>query len=774
MSKRTPDHLPSFSRFLRRKLGGFLKPLTWLAVLAKPVMRLAGRLVTRRRTAIVGGLLAAFIILTPVVTYGYFARTINDRERIMNHKQTGVILKDRHGEVFYRQGNVTVDDLKLDAISDHVERATIASEDREFYTHDGFSFRGIAAALYANILDKDATRYGGSTITQQLVKNKLLSSEKSFVRKYQEVSMAVAIETKYSKDDILEMYLNSVYFGEGAFGIKDAARTYFNKSPADLDLAESALLVGLLPAPNQYSPISGNAEKAAAQQQRVLDNMVENGIIDAAERDAAVTRKLAFAPASETETFKHAQHYALMVLEQLGEKYGEERVSRAGFEVTTSLDLNRQKEAERIVERRVASFEHQGGRNASLVAINPRTGEVEALVGSVDWSNQSFGKVNMALAARQPGSSFKPIYYSEAIDRGLITAATVLKDEKKTFGDWAPENYDFRYRGNISVRDALALSLNIPAAEVMQKLGPDEAAQAARRMGISTVTEPERYGLTLALGTAETKLYEMTNAYAGLANQGLQHTPVLYSRIIDKYDKTVFELPEQEPERMLSAEASYVMSSILSDNTARAPTFGSSLTVPGRPAAVKTGTTNENKDAWTIGYTPNLAVGVWVGNNENQPMYGLAGSSSAGLIWRDSMMAFLADKPRENFERPAGVVDVLVCRGSGERAIRPGTNAYTEVFMRAYPPRGVCAATKQEEKREQKEEKKPDNGREEDRGNADRERAPDPVPTPVPAPAPVPETALEDSRESDEGGRGSGGDDEGDEGGGNSGGGGGN
>ncbi len=249
MASQTPTYLPSFSRFLQGRIAWLLRIIARPFTLMRPV---AGKLLTRRRLAIAGSLVAAFMILTPLFTYAYFASTINDRNRIMNHNQTGVVLKDRNGEVFYRQGNVQVDDVKLDAISDWAEKAAIASEDKEFYTHEGYSVRGIAGALYANILNQDATRYGGSTITQQLVKNQLLSSEKSYLRKYQEVSMAIAIENKYTKDEILEMYINSVYFGEGAFGIQDAAKTYFNKSPADLDVAESAMLIGLLPAPNKY------------------------------------------------------------------------------------------------------------------------------------------------------------------------------------------------------------------------------------------------------------------------------------------------------------------------------------------------------------------------------------------------------------------------------------------------------------------------------------------------------------------------------------------
>jgi penicillin-binding protein 1A len=676
------------------------------------------RVFTKKRVLIAGGLFAAFLLITPMVTYAYFARDIADRERLMNRNNTGLVIEDKNGEVFYEYGKTSANDnVPLSQISDIFEKAVIASEDREFYKHQGYSLKGIMSAVYANITNKTATKYGGSTITQQLVKNKLLTTDKNFLRKYQEVSMAVAVEQKYTKQEILSMYLNSVYFGEGAFGISDAAKTYFNKKPADLTLAESTMLVGLLPAPNAYSPISGDAELGKERQAYVLDQMVDLKYISVPEKAKALDTKLAYTHA-ESSNFIHAQHYALMVIDELNEKYGAERVSRSGFEVKTGLDLKWQKQAEEIVKKRVASFESRGGSNAGLVAIDPKSGQVRALVGSVDWNNEQYGKVNMALAARQPGSSFKPIYYTDAFDKKIITPATIIEDQKTTFGDWTPENYDFKYRGKITVRDALAQSLNIPAAKVMQKLGVDEATAAAKRMGITTVTEPEKYGLTLALGTAETKLYEMTNAYAALANHGVQHKPVLVTNIKDKYGKTIFEHKDGEAEQVVSEQAAFLTSSILADNTARAPTFGSSLNFRGRQVAVKTGTTNDNKDAWTIGYTPSIAIGVWVGNNANQPMRGLAGGSSAGMIWKDTMISFVKDTASEKFTPPAGIIKVRICNGTSQplKAPEDYSSAYTEFFIKGTEPTGECkqkirkpsTTTQKEDKKENKKENKKD------------------------------------------------------------------
>jgi penicillin-binding protein 1A len=723
-------------------------------------------LFTKKRVAIAGGIFAAFLILTPVLTYAYYARDIRDRERLMNHNNTGVVLKDKSGEIFYEYGRINDnDDVPLSAISDHVKEALIASEDKDFYKHEGFDITGIARAIYGNVLNRDATRYGGSTITQQLVKNTLLSSNKNYFRKYQEVSMAVAVERHYSKDEILDMYLNSVYFGEGAFGIADAAKTYFGKSPADLTLAESSMLIGLLPAPNAYSPISGDEEVAAKQQQRVLSKMAELEYITADEKQIAADVQLSYAEGAASTTFEHAQHYALMVLEQLNDEYGEERVTRSGFEVTTALDLSAQKEAEATVQRRIAVYEDAGGRNAGLVAIDPKTGEVRALVGSVDWDNESFGKVNMTVTPRQPGSSFKPIYYTEALDKKKITAATILHDEPRTFGSWQPQNYDFRFRGDISVRNALALSLNIPAIEVLEKVGVRDATLAAQRMGITTVDQPDKYGLTLAVGTAETKLYEMTNAYAAFANKGEQFEPVMVTEIKNKFDDTVFKHEQREGEHVVSEEAAFVISSILSDNPARAPLYGSSLNIPGRQAAVKTGTTDENKDAWTIGYTPGLAVGVWVGNNENEPMRGIGGGTSAGMIWRDTIIDMTEDTPVERFEIPSGVQQMQVCRGTELRAASSGSNTYTEYFIEGTAPKSECNARRPAEqqpaqKLREQEQEQPETEDENENGSSGPGNGDTPPTTPTQPTTPTTPTTPSEPG-TDEGGRGGEGEDPG-------------
>ena len=660
----------------------------------------------KKKLLVSGIVLLVLLLLVPLATYAYFARDISDRERLMNRNSTGIQLVDRTGKPFYTFGKISkTNDYKLSDIPKELQQAAIASEDKDFYSHSGFSPKGIAGALFANVRNKDATKYGGSTITQQLVKNNLLTSGKSYLRKYQEFSIAIAIDRQYSKDEILEMYLNSIYFGEGAFGVEAAAKAYFNKAPKDLSLAESSMLIGVLPAPTAYSPISGDKEEAKRQQERVLNQMVDNKFITKAERDAALGTEITYQSAPDAVN-ENAEHYAQMVLTELNKRYGEERVARSGFVVRTGLDLNMQIVAESQVKQRVAQLESQGGRNSSLVAIDPKSGEIRALVGSADWENTTFGKVNMAITPRQPGSSFKPIYHAEALDKKLITPATILRDSPRTFGDYKPENYDFKFAGNITARRALAQSRNLTAIEVMEKLGVEEASEAARRMGISTITEPKKYGLTLALGTAEATLMDMTNAYAAFANQGMQHNPVTIVSIEDKFKREIFK-QESEDKRVQSAEASFLVSSMLSDTQARAPTFNS-LNISGRTVAVKTGTTDDNKDAWTIGYTPSMAVGVWVGNNESEAMSGVAGASGAGPIWRNTMQQLLAQAQTkdEPFIPPKGVEKVSVCTSNGLRASSAGKGTYTEFFIRGSAPTKSCNVPQEDKKEEKQDEKK--------------------------------------------------------------------
>jgi len=684
-TKRTPAATKSNRRTKKRGpvTGFFVARWKWFKKLSKP-----------KKAALIAGPIVAFLVITPLLTYAYYANAISDPDRLMNYSNTGVVLLDKGGEAFYSFGTADRGDrLPLDQISDNAEKALISAEDKNFYEHSGFSIVGIIGALYANLLSGDATGYGGSTLTQQLAKNTLLSSNQTFLRKYQELTIALAIEQTYSKDEILDLYLNSVYYGEGAFGIQAAAETYFGKSAADLTLAESTMLIGLLPAPSAYSPISGNPEYAKERQSTVLARMVDNKAITQAEADTAKTQVLAYAEQGEGVNGT-APHFAEMVLDELYEEYGEEFVTRSGFRVTTTLDVNLQKSANDAVDRQIGFIQQNGGSNAAVVAIDPTTGAIRALVGSADYDNTDFGKVNMATTARQPGSSIKPLYYTEAMQRNLITPGTILKDEPTNFGGYRPLNADRSYRGNVTVRSAISQSLNIPSVKVMEQLGVDNSVNALKRLGISTIDDSADYGLSLSLGSAEAKLTDMTNAYAAFANAGGQYDPTTITEIDDKYGKQIFKQNIESADQVMGEGASFLISDILNDENARAPIFGSSLNTNGYDVAVKTGTTDEARDAWTIGYAKQLAVGVWVGNNDNTPMNN-GGSSMAGPIWRSTILAGLKGQANQPFMAPSNVTRLAICRSDGQRAVGGGTEGtYQEYFISSATPKGTCNAPK--------------------------------------------------------------------------------
>lgn len=635
--------------------------------------------ITAKRVGIAAGAVGVILIIIPVITYFRFANDISDRERLMNRQSTGLVVRDRNGEPLYSYGNLNAyTELNLEQISDNLEQAVLASEDQEFYNHEGYSVKGIARALYGNLLNKDPVMYGGSTITQQLVKNKLLGKSKNYFRKYQEVTMAIAVERHYSKREIMEMYLNSVYFGEGAFGVAAAADTYFGKSAADLTVEESAMLVAMLPAPSVYSPISGDDQKAKERQSWVLSRMKDTGYINAEKEEAAKKQGLKYA-SKPGQSYSYAQHFVMMVIEQLNKKYGEAEVARSGFDVTTSLDLNWQKAAEKSVKSKVEEIKKFNADNASLVAIDPASGEIKILVGSVDWNNKQYGRVNMAVTPRQPGSSFKPIYYAKALQDKTVTAATILEDKPTKWAEYEPQNYDFKFRGNLPLRQALAQSLNIPAVSVMEKLGVEKAVETAQELGLEEINQPDKYGLALALGTAEEDVVDMTSAYSTFANQGEQNEPILIKKIKDKYGNTVEEA-QQKPKSKISPEASFLISSILSDQQARAPTFGQALNIDGKQAAVKTGTTNDSKDAWTIGYTPDLTVGVWVGNNRHEAMQGLLGSTSAGAIWKETIASFSQKQNGDAFIPTGNIIESEVCVNGSSNV--NGDRRYKEFFIK--------------------------------------------------------------------------------------------
>ena len=638
------------------------------------------------------------LLIIPLLTFAYFALTMGDMEQVMNRNNTGIVLKDIHGETFYSTGTAEHRDLvPLDQIAKSTQQALIASEDKNFYEHRGFSVLATLRAVYGYVFSGGG-EFGGSTLTQQLAKMTLLSGERGMLRQYQAFSVAVAIEQRYSKDEILAMYLNSAYFGNNSFGIEQAAKNYFNKTPAELTIAESALLIGLLPAPSIYSPVTGDPAKGKERQDEVLKRMVREQMITEEERTAASAQELAYQP--PVQITNDAPHFTEMVVAELYDRYGEEVVERSGYQVMTTLDLSLQRQAMANVQGQIGYIQQMGGSNAGLIAIDPKTGEIRALVGSVDYDNEEWGKVNMATTKRQPGSTFKPIYYSAALAEGVITPATIIKDEPININGYQPQNATRRYYGDVTVRQALARSLNIPAIKVMQQYGIEKSITAAKKLGITTLDrQPSDYGLALAVGAAEVPLQEMTNAYAAFANNGNVRENTTIHEIKNKFNKTIFTHSSKAKEGV-SAAGAYLLTNILADQNARSYMFGLSLNVPGKTVAVKTGTTDDNRDAWAIGYTPDITIGVWVGNNNNEMMTS-GGADMAGPIWRKTMQSAIGTNS-PSFTRPGGVIERNVCYGTGGLAQNRSENTYSEVFLTNALPKNSCNATS-----EKKEEEKP-------------------------------------------------------------------
>lgn len=573
--------------------------------------------------------------------------------------------------------------VELEELPEYVEQATIAIEDKDFYKHKGLSITGITRAAY-NIVFKRKLQ-GGSTLTQQLVKNALLSPERTVRRKVREFALTVVVESIYSKDQILEMYLNQIPYGGTAYGIEAAAELYFGKSAKDITLAEAALLAGLPAAPTRYSPFGSRPELAKGRQETVLRRMVEDGYINDKEAKEAKNEELEFAEVSAPK----APHFALWVKEQLAEKYGEAVVEQGGLRVTTTLDLELQEFAQEIVAEEVENLERYDVGNGAALVIRPKTGEILAMVGSKDYfAEDEDGKVNVVFAKRQPGSSIKPLNYALAIKDQKITPSTVIVDVPTCFSVvgqpvYCTRNYDGEFHGAQQARFALGNSYNLPAVKVLSLNGIENFVNFAKEMGITTFTEPENYGLSLTLGGGEVRPYDMATAFGVFANQGIKQKPIAIlkvedwrGRVLEEADLTEIELSGP---RVLDPDVSFIISHILLDNNARIAAFGegSYLNVRGHPeVSVKTGTTNDRRDNWTIGYTEYAVVVSWVGNNDNTPMSGaVSGVSGASPIWNRIMREVL-DKAEDGFydkgeeghswpRQPQGVVGATVCATNG-------------------------------------------------------------------------------------------------------------
>ena len=581
---------------------------------------------------------------------------------------------------FYEERRINV---PLKDVAPVMVQATLAIEDAGFYSHKGFDLRGLTRAFLQN-LQRGAVVGGGSTITQQLVKRTFLTDETSYVRKLRELVLAVRVETLYPKDQILEMYLNQVYYGNQAYGVEAAALSYFGKHARDLTLAEASILAGLVQRPTLYDPVQ-NPKASRLRQAEVLEAMVRHGMVAPEEAEEATRQAEGFTYHQQQTNIK-APHFAFFVKEQLQQQVNPE-VLRGGLKVITTLDLGMQETAQTVVQNRVRQLRGQRVNNGALVALNPATGEVLAMVGSYDYYNQAIdGQVNVATAQRQPGSSFKPFTYATAFATKRWTPASTVLDAPITWPDpgsrtgvYRPANYDEKWHGSPTLRSALANSYNIPALLVQEAAGTQEVIKTARALGVTTELPAVR---SLTLGAGVVRLLDMTAAYGVFANGGVRVPPTPFLRIEDREGKVVFDLKQVKGEPALAPEVAYLITDILADAAARRPMFGAELDlVGGRIAAVKTGTTNDYRDSWTIGYTPSLVVGAWVGNTDNTPMFKVAGSLGAGYIWRDFMNTHHRTQPIERFQAPPGVVRAPACRGASA----------TEVFIAGTVPTTGCS-----------------------------------------------------------------------------------
>ncbi len=603
-------------------------------------------------------------LLFILLLFAWFAKDLPTPSKIKNLQTAGAIqLFDRNGKPIYTSGGgIKRFDLGYNDIPDVVKQTTLTAEDRNFYHEFAINIKGVLRAAYNDIFHKSAFLSGGSTITQQFVKNALLSPQKSFTRKIKELILSIEVEVMYSKNDILTMYLNQIPYGSNAYGVEAASETFFGKHAKELNLAEAATLAAMLQRPTYYSPYGTHKNERLARVNWIIDSMVELKYIDQAQADKAKdeAKNLKFA---ERHDYVVAPHFAQYVKDFLSDKYGEQAVESGGLKVTTTLDLDKQVMAEDAIKSGAARrFDNINASNAALVSIDPKTGQILAMVGSRDFFDESIdGQVNVAVAERQPGSAFKPVVYATAFKQQFNPAFT-LWDVQTDFGNYTPRNYDGTFHGPISMRRALAGSLNIPAVKTLYLAGLDNVLDQAHSMGITTLNDRDRYGLSLVLGGGEIKLVDLATAYGVFANQGklAPTTPVL--KVTNSKGKVLEEYKDDKQD-VLDSQIAYEISSILSDNNARSYVFGSNsaLYFSDRPVAAKTGTTSEYRDAWTLGFTPSLVTGVWVGNNDNSPMSaGAAGAMAAAPIWHDFMAKALAGTPVEEFQKPDGIQTVTV------------------------------------------------------------------------------------------------------------------
>ncbi len=621
--------------------------------------------------------------------------TLPSPDKIVRQTGFSTQIMDRNGQVLYDvYANQNRTPENLEDIPLYLRQATIAIEDKNFYTHSGFDPIGIARG-FLRIFTQGRAQ-GGSTLTQQLIKNGLLSNDRTIIRKIKEFVLAIEIEKKYTKDQILQMYLNEVPYGGTAWGVGAASQTYFGRDVKDLNLVECAILAGMPQSPSAYSPYSSTPKAYVQRTKDVLRRMREDGHITKDQETQAVAQIEQVTFQTKGAGFK-APHFVQYVEKILEERYGQASVEQGGLKVTTTLDLDLQNQAQTIVADEIAKVEKQHITNGAAVVINPETGEILSMVGSKDFNAEGVGQYNVVTALRQPGSSFKPFTYVTAFKEGY-TAASLLMDVPTTFpggagqADYIPVNYDNKFVGPIQMRYALANSRNIPAVKTLALVGIKDVLSTATDMGLTTLPPTndtlKRVGLSLTLGGGEVRLLDMATAYSAFVNKGARIEPVAILKVVDANGKTLEDNHPKKGKQVLTEQQAFIISSILSDNDARSAEFGvnSYLKVPGLDVMVKTGTTNDKRDNWTIGGNDNAMVGVWVGNNDNSAMLNVAsGISGASPIWHKIVVAAMSGKPKLTFDIPSNVVTAQVDSVSGFAA-HDGFASRSEVFIKGTEP----------------------------------------------------------------------------------------
>jgi penicillin-binding protein 1C len=735
--KKTPFrlHLKKLKFSLKPKISFRIKIPRVTIIFPKLKLVRVRFLVPLKLVAFSLGIIPSLILITSF--YTVIIKELPSPDNLARPLPLTTKIYDRNGKLLfkiYRDQNRTK--VQLSEIPLIVRQATIAIEDKDFYQHRGVSLTGIGRAVYLLVFKGRVT--GGSTITQQLVKNTLLTSEKTLIRKLKELVLASLVEQKYTKDQILEMYLNESGYGGAAYGIEEASQKYFGKKARDLNLAEAALLTGLPASPTRYSPLGAHPELAKERQAEVLRRMAEDGYITESQLKEALGQYPKFFPGKQEIL---APHFVMYVKEVLARKYGERMVEEGGFEVTTSLDLEIQEIAQKIVKEEVDKLQPLRISNGAALVTNPKTGEILAMVGSKDYfATDIDGNYNVTTASRQPGSSIKPVTYSIALERGF-TLASIIPDNPITYKvpgqpPYSPTNYDHRFHGNVPLKVALGSSYNVPAVKILSAFGVGEMIKRGRSLGITSWSDPSNYGLSLTLGGGEVKMADMAVVYGTFANLGkkVNLKPIL--RIKDGSGKILEEegcLPDYLgnwlahrqanaaedfcASQVLDKGVAYLITNILSDNSARTPAFGahSLLLIPGHEVAVKTGTTQNLRDNWTIGYTPSFLVATWVGNNNNQPMsYVASGVTGASPIWNKIMGELLKNKPNEPFEKPDNITTVQICSLTGTLPCEGCPNVHTDFFLAGTQPKVHCDPEKikqtLEEKAKEEEEKRKQEG----------------------------------------------------------------